>query len=131
MADLVFTKENIRAKDSFTIVDPYPAEAALELGETVEALGTGTVQKTPDDSGGAGGIVVSCENRGATAAAGEMVGVATFGDVVGFEDLVPGNLYYLSANAGNIADTGSVAIGYAVDTQTLRVMPALADRPSA
>jgi hypothetical protein len=129
MPDLVFTAANVRAKDTFALMSQFEAAAAVELGEACELLDTGAIRKTADDSAGFEGIIVSTENKGTTAAAGEMVGVVSFGDVVGFEDLTPGALYYLSANAGNIADTGTIAIAYAVDEQTLRVMPALADRP--
>lgn len=131
MADLTIAKNKIRARDSFALTEQYEANAAVTAGDTVELLGTGKVRRTANATAGIDGIVVATENKTADAAAGEFVTVVTFGDVVGFDDLVPGKLYYLSANAGKIADVaGDIAIGYAVNSETLRVMPALADRPS-
>lgn len=131
MADITFTKEEIRAGGGFALVRQYEANAAMECGETVELLGTGKVQKTAGASSGVEGVVVATSNKTASAAAGDYVSVVVFGEVNGFEDLVPGQLYYLSANAGNIADSGSIAIGYAADANTIMVSPALSDRPSS
>jgi len=134
MADITFNKNNIRAGDvAFT--KTLQVSAATENGEVLEQLASGKVRKTVDDEAGVVGIQVATENKSADAAADEYVTVVWLGEVVGFDDLVPGQVYYLSANAGNIADAAvdgdTVALGYAPNANTLWVMPALADRPSS
>jgi len=129
VADATLIKNNIRALD-FSMVQRVQVSAATENGEALALQATGKARKTSGATDGVIGIQVSTDNRSADAAADEWVGVVTLGLVTGFTDLVPGQLYYLSANAGNIADTGTIAVGYAWDATTLHVQPALADVPS-
>lgn len=129
MADIALTAANIRPV-GFAIVEQFEAGGAVVLGEAVVLAITGKVEKTTDASDGFVGIVVSTENKGTSAASGEMVGVCLFGLVTGFRGMTPGKLAYLAGDAGELADTGTVAVGYSKDATTLMVMPALADVPS-
>jgi len=129
VADITVTKNNIRPLD-FAVVERVQVSAATENGETLALQATGKARKTSGASDGLIGIQVSTDNRSADAAADEWVGACVFGKVTGFSGLTPGQLYYLSANAGNIADTGTIAVGYAWDDTTIFVQPALADVPS-
>ena len=129
MADINLVKQRIRFGDGFCIVERKEAGETLSLGDTVVLLSDSTIVKTRNATDGIYGIVVSCENKSVSGSAGEFFGVAVFGHVVGFTTLTPGALYYLSAEAGTIADSGTIAIGYARDAETLFVMPAVADIP--
>lgn len=133
MADIAVT--NIRP-GTFAIVRKYQASAALEVGEAVELLATGKIRKTPDDEAGFMGIVVASDDGDLAVAADEWCSVVTFGYTTGFSDLAPiGQLFYLSATAGNIADAAadgnSVPCGYIADAETLFVLPVLANVPSS
>jgi hypothetical protein len=131
MADLVLSATNIRPLDG-AHTRQYQTSAAAELGEAVTHLETGYVEKTAGASAKFRGVIVSGSGKDSAGvvASGEDVGVCIFGPVSGFSGLTPGTLVYLSATAGNLADTGSIVVGYVENATTIFIMPAIADSAS-
>jgi hypothetical protein len=132
MPDVSFTPANIRP-GQFALIKKRPAAGDIGNGDAVVLLGDDTFEATTNATDGMFGVAVANENHLAastSAAAGDEVEVVYLGIVEGYEGLVPGQLYYLSANEGNLATTGTIAAGFAFSTTQLFVRPALADIPS-
>jgi hypothetical protein len=115
MADLAFTAAQIRPSHK-TIVNQYAAGSALGVGDAVFMGSDGAID--PSDPSAAAsaqaiGIVVAIGAKGAlTAVAGDQCDVVQNGLVEGFTGLTPGDLVYISATAGNMADAAPAATNY-------------------
>ena len=130
MADLTIKTDGLKPQSGSCVV-PGVAGSAITLTTPAVTLDVdGEYDKTSGASGKCGGLMVSVENKTATAADNDVIGVLTSGPVGGFTGLTPGRLAYLSATAGKLADSGSVAVGYALTDEVLMFMPALASAAS-
>lgn len=115
MADLAFTAKNIRPVLG-SVTRPYQAGAAVAIGDVVYVAADGDVEICVGDGAATAqgiGIVTAIGNQGAlTAAAGDMVDVTIYGSVEGWTSLTPGDLVFVSAVDGNVADAAPAATNF-------------------
>lgn len=126
MAALTIKADGLKPQDASLII---PAEAGSALTLTTPAVtvaSDGQWDKTSGASGVAHGLVVSIANKTNTAAAGDTIGVCVMGVVGGFTGLTPGAEVFLAATAGTLDDAGTVSVGYALTTETIMFLPAIA-----
>lgn len=108
MTDLTLTQANIRPLLG-TVVRPYQAGGAVEVGDAVFIAADGDVELADADAAASArviGVIVACGAYGKlTAVDGDRVDVCLYGPVVGFAGITPGDEYFASTTAGSIEDT--------------------------
>lgn len=129
MPDLTIGAGGLRPLIGSTVV-PMIAGGTLALNDAVKIATTGKVIETTGASDKCAGLVVSTDGKDSSAATDETVGVLTFGRVAGFSGLTPGKLVYLSATAGALADSGTVAVGYTESSEVVMFMPGVTNAAS-
>ncbi|MFA4973741.1 MAG: hypothetical protein WC683_14110 [bacterium] len=134
----VSDRTTIRAQiEKGALVYPYTAAEDVDRGEVVSLDSSAEATLADRNSTAAVargiGIVVDgpFDQSSYTYADGARIGVCVFGPVTGFSSLTPGMWYYLSQTAGAL-DTAAPAessneykraVGYALDTTTIFVLP--------
>ena len=115
MADIAFTAADIRPLVG-SVTKPYQAGGAGGVGDAVYVAADADVEVA--DAGTAAlaqaiGIVTAVGTLGAlTFVAGDMLDVTIFGPVAGWTGATPGDLAFVSATAGNIADAAPAATNF-------------------
>ena len=95
--------------------------------DCVKLRSDGKVVKTAETSDDIYGIIVSLSNKETSGVAGDDAGIVVFGPVAGFTGLTPSQIGYLSGTDGKLADSGTVAAGYAESETVFFVMPGVAN----
>lgn len=137
---MAVTAANVRpdANPGRSLRQDYDAGGSLTVGNAVYVASDGDIEAA-DANGAASvaaiGILAAVQDQSGgvtTLAANERGTVVTFGLVYGFTGLTPGAIQYISETAGAITETAptgagtwTYAIGYAVDANTLFVLPGL------
>lgn len=115
MADIAFTAAQIRPLVG-SITKPYQAGGAGGVGDVVYVAADGDVEICVADGAATArplGIVTAVGTLGnLTFAAGDMVDVTLWGPVAGWTGATPGDLAFVSAVDGNIADAAPAATNY-------------------
>lgn len=115
MADLAFTAANIRPLLG-SVTRPYQCGAVVAVGDVVYVAADGDVEICVADGAATAqgiGIVTAIGAYGKlTSVAGDMVDVTTFGAIEGWTSLTPGDLVFVSAVDGNVADAAPAATNF-------------------
>ena len=115
MADIAFTAAEIRPLVG-SVTKPYPAGGAGGVGDVVYVAADGDVEICVADGAATAqalGIVTAVGVLGKlTFVAGEMIDVTIFGPVAGWTGATPGDLAFVSAVDGNIADAAPAATNF-------------------
>lgn len=118
-----------------SVVKPFVANEAIDVGEAVYMASTGKVALADADAAGTArviGIVVAVGAYGKlSAAADEAVDVLLYGPLEGFSSLTPGAQFFASVTPGEIEDTAPAGasgdfrwiIGWAMSATSLFVDP--------
>lgn len=135
MTDITYDATKIRPEDGSRVRRHVASGSGLENGEAVLLNLSGQVDEHGGDSSKSIGLLVANDRKETdTVAQGDGVAVVTFGPVSGFTGLSTtpglGRLVYLSANAGKLADSGSVPFGYVESDTVLFVAPGIANMAS-
>lgn len=102
---------------------PFEAASAVTFAAPAATIGLdGKITKTSGASGKCAGLLVATQEKDSALAAGEVGTLIAFGPVAGFTGLTPGRLIYLGSTAGELADSGSVAVAYALTATTAFVL---------
>lgn len=127
MADLTVTAGDVRALPGAQIVR-MQAGGTVNVGALVYVVSDGDVEHTAGGAIGtvlpALGIVVAALDGDTSGASGEWVDVVTGGRVTGFSGMTPGDIAYVSNNAGKVADaagTKSLIVGLVLSATVLLV----------
>lgn len=115
MADLAFAAANIRPLLG-AVTRPYQCGAVVAVGDVVYVAADGDVEIVVADGAATAqgiGIVTAIGNQGAlTSVLGDMVDVTIFGSIDGWTSLTPGDLVFVSAVDGNVADAAPAATNF-------------------
>ena len=131
MSDILIHSGGLRPLVGCIVGDTHVADAAIDHAAPARTLNTaGTVEPTADDSGKCFGLYVGNEDKTVDALAGATIAPVIFGRVAGFLGLTPGTVLYLSANAGKLATTGTVAVAYAENATVAMFMPGITSAAS-
>lgn len=116
MADIAFTAKEIRPLVG-SVTKSYPAGGAGGVGDVVYVAADGDVEIVVADGVATArplGIVTAIGILGnLTFVAGEMIDVTLSGPVAGWTGATPGDLAFVSAVDGNIADAAPAATNFA------------------
>jgi len=126
MADLVIKADGLKPQDASMIIPAVAGSAITLTTPAITLASDGKWDKTSGASGVGHGLLVSIENKTNTAADTDTIGVCVFGVLGGFTGLTPGAEVFLAATAGVLADSGSISVGYALTTETIMFMGAIA-----
>lgn len=109
MADMAVTSASVRALTQFgAVVVAGVAAGTLTVGYAVYETSTGWAHADANVSAAVAqvtGIVVETFDGEDTVIAGNTCSICVFGPVSGFDALVVGSMYYLSATVGRIEST--------------------------
>jgi hypothetical protein len=117
MADITVLKKSIRPMPGAMVVR-RTAGGTVNLGDGVYTAADGDAEQTDADAAASAqlfGICVGVPDQeiGVTAAAaGDPIDVVILGHVTGFSGMTPGDLLFVSANAGLLADAAPASGDY-------------------
>jgi len=139
MANVTVTSANVRAltENGAVILPPVHAGGTVTIGYAVYMASDGDVEHadaSAEASSRAIGVAVESYDGESSVSSGNPVSVCVFGPVSGFSSLTPGANYYVSDDAGRIADSAATydrLIGFAVTASILFVHPQQNDPSSA